>query len=76
MLTQALGVLQRMNADSSPSAHAAFDDVLAMLERYGEGKEELWPTLEAMLLKVFSFQQFLDMRLTRLEREQDPSVSW
>ncbi|RGW08618.1 hypothetical protein [Bifidobacterium pseudolongum] len=75
-LVQALTVMQQLNVDSSPYAHAAFDDVLSILERYRAGEEELWDTLEAMLIKVFSFQQFLDMRLTRLEQEQDPPVSW
>lgn len=76
VLAQALTVMQQLNAESSPYAHAAFGDVLTMLERYGAGEEELWPTLEAMLIEVFSFHQFLDMRLTRIEQAQDPPVSW
>ncbi|PKV06251.1 hypothetical protein CQR51_0851 [Bifidobacterium pseudolongum subsp. globosum] len=75
-LTQALTAMQQMNTESSPYAHAAFDNVLSMLERYGEGEEALWPVLETMLIEVFSFQQFLDMRLTRIEQAQHPPVSW
>ena len=43
--------MQQLNMDSSPYAHAAFDDVLSILERYRAGEEELWDTLEAMFMQ-------------------------
>ena len=31
---------------------------------------------EQIMIGMVSFQQFLDMRLTLLERKQDPPVTW
>lgn len=73
---QALQAMQSVNAEDSPYAHAYMDNLLGLVEQYRSGEMECGELLEQAMIDMVSFQQFLDMRVTMLERRQDPPVAW
>lgn len=70
---QALQAMQSVNAEDSPYAHAYMDNLLGLVEQYRSGEMECGELLEQAMIDMVSFQQFLDMRVTMLERRQDPA---
>lgn len=75
-LRQALHAMQSGNSIDSPYAHSYMDGLLGLIERCGSGKSDPDETLEQIMIDMVSFQQFLDMRLTALEKKQDPPIAW
>lgn len=75
-LYQALQVMQSGNAEDSPYAHAYIDGLLDLMESRRSGGMEPDEMFEQIMIGMVSFQQFLDMRLTLLERKQAPPVTW
>ena len=68
--------MQSGNAEDSPYAHAYIDGLLDLMESRRSGGMEPDEMFEQIMIGMVSFQQFLDMRLTLLERKQDPPVTW
>lgn len=75
-LYQALQAMQSGNSIDSPYAHSYMDGLLGLIEGCRSGKSDPDETLEQIMIDMVSFQQFLDMRLTVLEKKQDPPITW
>ena len=75
-LCQALQVMQSGNSEDSPYAHSYIDELLSLIESYKSGDMKPDEMFEQIMIGLVSFQQFLDMRLTLLERKQNPPVTW
>lgn len=75
-LWQALQVMQSGNSEDSPYAHSYIDELLSLIGSYKSGDMKPDEMFEQVMIGLVSFQQFLDMRLTLLERKQNPPVTW
>lgn len=75
-LCQALQVMQSGNSEDSPYAHSYIDELLSLIGSYKSGDMKPDEMFEQVMIGLVSFQQFFDMRLTLLERKQNPPVTW
>ena len=68
MRSIALHAMQSGNSIDSPYAHSYMDGLLGLIEGCRSGKSDPGETLEHIMIDMVSFQRFLDMRLTVLEK--------
>lgn len=70
MRSIALHAMQSGNSIDSPYAHSYMDGLLGLIEGCRSGKSDPGETLEHIMIDMVSFQRFLDMRLTVLEKSR------
>lgn len=68
--------MQSGNSGDSLYAHSYIDELLSLIGSYKSGDMKPDEMFEQVMIGLVSFQQFLDMRLTLLERKQNPPVTW